>query len=149
MNTNRNVSFGTGVGTSGSEVESAVFRPEVMWDEPVTRATDGRHAIRERLEGLKTRGLSKVHDVQRLVSDRTSLIRSNVQQSVTTAKSSVRSGVSNGVTRVQSSMRSNPAKWAGIAAGSGFALGLLGRFIQSRNGRHRHLPQLVVIETSC
>lgn len=148
MNTNRNVSFGSGVGASGSEVESAMFRPEVMWDEPVTRSTDGRHAIRGRIEELRTRSLSKVHDVQRLVSDRTSLIRSNVQQSVSTAKSSVRAGVSNGVTRVQRSMRSNPTKWAGIAAGSGFALGLLGRFIQSRNERHRHMPQLVVIETN-
>jgi ElaB/YqjD/DUF883 family membrane-anchored ribosome-binding protein len=128
MNTNRNVSFGTGAGiaASGSEVESAMFRPEVMWDEPVS-AEVGRRNVMGRIEQFKSR-----------IGDRTSLIRSNVQQSMTTAKSSVRS-----------SMRSSPEKWAAIAAGSGFALGLLGRFIQSRQERHRHMPQLVVIETSC
>lgn len=139
MNTNRNVSFGTGagIGASGSEVESAMFRPEVMWDEPVT-ADVGRRNLMGRLGQFKSR-----------IGDRTSLIRSNVQHSMTAAKSSVRSGLNDGVMRVRSSMRSSPEKWAAIAAGSGFALGLLGRFMQSRHERHRHMPQLVVIETSC
>ena len=140
MNTNQNVSFGSGVGPSGSEVESAIFRPEVM---------PQRSDLRGRLDDLKSRSLSKVTDVRRVVSDRTSVIKSNVQRSMTTAKSSVRDGVNTGVIRIQSSMRENPAKWAGIAAGSGFALGMLGRFIQSRNEHRQHTPQLVVIETSC
>lgn len=140
MNTNQNVSFGSGVGPSGSEVESAMFRPEVMPE---------RSEFRGRLDDLKSRGLSKVTDVRRVMSDRTSVIKSNMQRSVTTAKSSVRDGVNSSMTRMQSSMRENPAKWAGIAAGSGFALGMLGRFIHWRNSHHRHTPQLVVIETSC
>ena len=76
--------------------------------------------------------------MQRVLDDRTSLIKSNA-----------RSGVSSGMTKVRSSMRSSPAKWAGIAVGSGFVLGMLGRFIQASNERRRHMPQLVVIETSC
>jgi hypothetical protein len=138
MNTNQNVSFGSGVGVSGSEVESAMFRPEVMWDEPVTPSTNGRSDIMNRLDALRSRSLSKVHDVQQLMSNRTSVMKSNVQHSMTT-----------GVSRIQSSMRRNPTKWAGIAAGSGFAIGLLGRLIHSRTERHHHMPQLVVIETSC
>ena len=130
MNTNQNVSFGSGVGPSGSEVESAIFRPEVIMPE--------RSDLRGRLDDLRSR-----------VSNRTSVIKSNVQRSVMTAKSSVRGGVNNGMTKLQSSMRDNPVKWAGIAAGSGFALGMLGRFIHWRNEQHRHSPQLVVIETSC
>jgi len=141
MNTNQNVSFGSGVGpSSGSEVESAMFRPEVMPE---------RSDLRGRLDDLKSRGLAKVIDVRRVVSDRTSVIRSNVQRSVTTAKSSVRDGMNTGMTKLQSSMRESPARWAGIAAGSGFALGMLGRFIRWRNQQHRHTPQLVIIETSC
>jgi hypothetical protein len=155
MNTNRNVSFGTGVGTSGSEVESAMFRPEVGSSstsriehvEPIT--TSGRFDVMRRLDDLKLRSVSKVHDVQRVVSDRTSVIRSNLKHSMTTAKTSTRTGVNSGVAKIQSSMRTSPAKWAGIAAGSGFALGMLGRLIQARNEHRRHLPQLVIIETSC
>ncbi len=124
MNTNRNVSFGSGIGPSGSEVESAMFTPEVGSD---TRPSGSRVTVMRKLDGLKSRGLSRVHDVT----------------------SNVRSGVSGGMTKVQSSMRTSPAKWAGIAVGSGFILGMLGRLISARNERRRHMPQLVVIETSC
>ena len=147
MNTNRNVSFGSGIGPSGYEVESSRYIPAVGHEETV-RDT-GRASVMQKLDDLKSRSLSKVHDIQRVVSDRTSLVKSNVQRSVTTAKSSARNGVNTGVTRMQSSMRDNPAKWAGIAAGSGFVLGMLGRIVHSRNERRRHMPQLIVIETSC
>jgi ElaB/YqjD/DUF883 family membrane-anchored ribosome-binding protein len=141
MNTNQNVSFGSGVGPSGTEVESAMFRPEVMPPE--------RSDLRGKLDDLKSRSLSRLDDVRRVMSDRTSVIKSNMRHSMTTAKSSMRDGVSTGMTKMQSSMRENPAKWAGIAAGSGFALGMLGRLIHWRSHQHRHAPQLVVIETSC
>ena len=126
MNTTRNVSFGSGTGPSGYEVESAMFTPEVV--------DKDRFGVMRRLDNLKSR---------------TSIIKSNVQRSMINAKSSARSGVSHSMMKVQSSMRNSPAKWAGIAAGSGFILGMLGRFIQARNEQHRHMPQLVVIETSC
>jgi ElaB/YqjD/DUF883 family membrane-anchored ribosome-binding protein len=135
MNINRNVSFGSGIGPSGHEVESAMFTPEVGRDE---LPSGGRASVMRRLDDLKSRSLSRVHDVRRVMSDRTSII-----------KSSARTGVTSGLTKVQSSMRNSPAKWAGIAAGSGLILGMLGRFIQSRNEQRRHMPQLVVIETSC
>lgn len=125
MNSTRNVSFGSGTGPSGYEVESAMFNPDVG---------ESRSALSRKLDNLKSR---------------TSIIKSNVQRSVINAKSSARSGVSNSMMKMQSSMRNSPAKWAGIAAGSGFILGMLGRFIHARNEQQRHMPQLVVIETSC
>ena len=45
-------------------------------------------------------------------------------------------------------LRSNPAKWAGIAAGAGLGVGLLGRFLHHR-AHHRQLPAIVIIEAAC
>ena len=128
MNTNESVSFGSGIGSSGSEVESAMFRPEVP----------AESGFRGRLDDLKSRSLSRVTEVRRVMQDRTSVVKANAQRSMTTT-----------MAKVQSSMQANPAKWVGIAAGSGFAIGMLGRLMHWRNSHHRHTPQLVVIETSC
>jgi hypothetical protein len=76
---------------------------------------------------LKSRGLTKVHDVRRVVGDRASMT----------------------VSKMQSSMQSSPQKWVAIAAASGFAIGMLGRLMQWRREERRHVPQLIVIETSC
>ena len=85
-----------------------------------TTQTDLRSRLRGRIDGLKSSGIARVHDVQR--------------------------GARGQVAKVQGSMRGKPMLWAGIAAGTGFGLGLFGRFIHWRN--HRRLtPQLVIIET--
>ena len=47
-------------------------------------------------------------------------------------------------TKTQTSMRTNPMKWAGVAAGTGFALGLAGRILQ-RRANHSSV-ELYVIE---
>jgi ElaB/YqjD/DUF883 family membrane-anchored ribosome-binding protein len=68
---------------------------------------------------------ARIDEVHRVVRERASLLKGNAQ----------------------SSMRTQPEKWIGIAAASGFILGLLGRLMQLRSERHRHQPQLIVIET--
>jgi ElaB/YqjD/DUF883 family membrane-anchored ribosome-binding protein len=50
--------------------------------------------------------------------------------------------------KANDSMRSNPSKWAGIAAGAGLAIGLVGRFLHHR-AHHRHAPTVVIIEAAC
>jgi hypothetical protein len=47
---------------------------------------------------------------------------------------------------MQSSMRTNPMKWAGIAAASGFGLGLISRIAHARK---KQRPMLIVIEQAC
>ncbi|MGZ8730188.1 MAG: hypothetical protein ACXW5U_15310 [Thermoanaerobaculia bacterium] len=50
------------------------------------------------------------------------------------------------MTKVQDSMRTSPMKWAAIAAGTGFALGLIGRIADARRKHYRASPDLVIIE---
>lgn len=54
------------------------------------------------------------------------------------------------VRKIDSSMRQSPMKWAGVAAGAGLTLGLIGRFLQSRSHhRHHHHPAQVLIIDAC
>ena len=105
---------------SGSEVESAAWHP--------------RGGMRGRLDTLKSRGISRVHDIQRAVAGRKTLLQSSARSQLTS---------------MQSSMRTSPMKWAGIAAGTGFALGLIGRIAQARHKRKNALPTLVIVEANC
>lgn len=50
--------------------------------------------------------------------------------------------------RATSTIRVSPAKWAGIAAGAGAGVGLIGRFLLNR-GRHSRVPSIVIIEAAC
>ena len=59
--------------------------------------------------------------------------------------SSMHDGVRGGMRRIDSQMRSSPGKWAGIAAGAGFVLGMGGRIMRSRSST-RKLPNILVIE---
>lgn len=137
MNINRDLLSGSDLGMpSGCEVETAAFHTPV--ESVVVIDTAGRSGMRGRLDDLKSKGLAKVHGVQRLVSDRTSVMKSSLQ-----------TGVNDSMTRMQDSMRTSPMKWAGIAAGSGFAIGMLGRIAHWRNKHRRHMPDLVIIESTC
>ena len=99
-----------------------------------TRDLEVSSGFRGKLDTLKSRGLSKVHDIQCALGD---------------GKVALRDGAKSQVTKVQSSMRTSPMKWAGIAAGSGFALGMIGRIARARAKRRYTMPTLVIVETSC
>lgn len=151
---------------SGTEVESATLHVPVGsacgcgLTHPHTHSASDRSGIRGKIDSLKSQGASKVGEIQRKVSERSQsvksnvmrsveMVKSNVNRSVSTAKSSLRDETSHKVNQMQTSMRNSPMKWAGIAAGTGFGLGLIGRIVHWRNKHARHAPSLVVIERSC
>jgi hypothetical protein len=168
MDTNRNGIYGSDLSLpSGAEVEAATLHvPVGETDVSRERLYEHTHhhlsersGMRGKLDHLKSEGLAKVQHIQHAMSDRgsamkanvsrsVSLMKSNVSRSVGTAKASLRDGTTTKYEGVQSSMRNSPMKWAGIAAGSGLALGLLGRLVHRRN-KHHGMPSLVVIERSC
>lgn len=151
MNSTRDVLSGSDLAMpSGCEVETAAFHSPVESTALVPVETTARSGMREKLDAWKSTGTTKLHDMQRTVSNRTSDMKSSLQRSMTTAMTSVKSNVNTQMTRTQDSMRTSPMKWAGIAAGSGFAIGMLGRIVHWRNKHHhRHMPDLVIIESSC
>ena len=161
MNTNRDVLSGSDLEMpSGFEVEAATFHaPAVAEFTIVTpERSNSTSTMKEKLDSLKSQSRMKLHDVQHLMNEKTAVLKSSLQRSVTTARSTMERSmnqanatVQTGLHDMQADMRVNPMKWAGIAAGSGFALGLLGRMLSWRN-RHRHvhgMPQLVIIESAC
>lgn len=130
---------------SGWEVESAALHPPVESVSSSGVTLPERSGMRGKLDTWKSRGLSKVHDIQRVANDRWSATRT----SLTTVKGSLRDGAKSQVTKVNGSMRTNPMLWAGIAAGAGFGLGLIGRVAHWRNKHRYAMPDLVIIESSC
>lgn len=75
---------------------------------------------------IKSRGVAKVNDAR-------------------VAMASVKPRLNAMRMKANDSLRGNPAKWAGIAAGAGLGIGLIGRFLQHRS-QERHVPTLVIIE---
>jgi ElaB/YqjD/DUF883 family membrane-anchored ribosome-binding protein len=83
------------------------------------------------------------------VETSTSIVQ-RVQRKVSGVGTSARDRAKAQVANAQASMRTNPMKWAGIAAGGGFALGLIGRLLQARrNRRLQAMPDLVIIDSTC
>jgi ElaB/YqjD/DUF883 family membrane-anchored ribosome-binding protein len=162
MDTNRNAFSGLEM-PSGFEVEAATLHVPV--GDPGTHshvheAVPVSSGISGRLDELKDKSREQLEHLRRSMTERSTTLKNNVTQSVALtrskvnssiahAKSSLRDETSHRVSDVQTSMRTNPMKWAGIAAGAGFGLGLIGRIAHWRN-KHQHLtPNLIVIERSC
>jgi ElaB/YqjD/DUF883 family membrane-anchored ribosome-binding protein len=159
MNTNRDVLSGSDLEMpSGFEVEAATFHTPVVPEFTVVTPERPEPSLKEKLNSLKSQSRVKLHEMQHVMNDKTAVVKSSLQRSMTTARSTMQRSmnqanttVHTGLSDMQTDMRNNPMKWAGIAAGSGFALGLLGRLVSWRN-KHRHvhsMPQLVIIESAC
>lgn len=133
---------------SGCEVGAATLHPHVHEHvhDAGTGVTLPEHSgMRGKLDSIKSRGLSKVHDIQRVARER----GVTMKRSLMTAQTSVRDGAKTQVTKMNDSMKTSPMLWAGIAAGTGFGIGLIGRFAHWRNKHRNRMPDLVIIESGC
>ena len=170
MNTTRDVLSGSDLEMpSGFEVEAATFHAPVVTEVVVVTPERSSSNMKEKLNSLKSQSRMKLHDVQHLMNEKTAVMKSSLERSMSTAKSSMQQSLASarstmersvnqanttvhtGFNDMQADMKVNPMKWAGIAAGSGFAIGLIGRYMHWRN-KHRHvhsMPQLVIIESAC
>lgn len=148
MNTTNTMNDGSEIKVpSGFEVESATFHVPAIGEENVTFSdvSTGRSGFRGKLDDLKSVGMRKVDHLQHQLANR----KMAIQTSLTTTKSSMRDGVMRQMSNTQMSMRNSPMKWAGIAAGSGFALGMIGRYMHWKNNHRRMSPDLVIIDATC
>ena len=130
---------------SGSEVGAASLHPLLPRDAESSLTLPERSGVRGKLDTLKSRGLAKVHDIQRTIQERGTAVK----DSLAGAQTSLRDGAKTRYSRMNESMKSSPMKWAGIAAASGFGIGLIGRMAHWRNKHRRVTPDLVIIESSC
>lgn len=174
MNNNRDVLSGSDLEMpSGFEVEAATFHApvvaEVVVVTPERSGSEPKASMMEKLDSLRMQSRMKLHDAQHLMSEKSAVMKSTLQRSMMTAKSQMqqkmmearsttnrsmiqaKTSVHTGFNDMQSDMKVNPMKWAGIAAGSGFAIGLIGRYMHWRNNHRqvRGMPQLVIIESAC
>ena len=152
---------------SGLEVESATFHmpPTIPMDSSHQLPAANHSNLKHTIDDLKTRATEKLGTLQRTavergtelkaqvvdrstalktqLADRSDVLKRQMSEKMAVTKVQVRTGVNDTMNDMQHSMRENPIKWAGIAAGSGMALGLLGRFMQWRASRRT--PDLIVI----
>jgi ElaB/YqjD/DUF883 family membrane-anchored ribosome-binding protein len=75
--------------------------------------------------------------------------KSDAATKVNETRVAVRDGARTQMTKVETSMRTRPMLWAGVAAGTGFGLGLIGRIAQWRHKQRHAMPDIVIIEATC
>jgi hypothetical protein len=101
---------------------------------------------------IRTRELQSTKGLPMMVSHEPSW-RERLSQKAVDLKSRASTSVRTARTDAEGELRSNPGKWAGIAAGAGLGLGLLGRLLHHqlhrKHARRQRMPAVLIVEASC
>ena len=128
--------------TAPSKVEEIKTRGLDLVDDLKSRSMEAVDALKSKsattVEALKARSITTADTLKREATIRKQQLKSSMADAQVTA----RREMDTQVVKMQRSMRTEPMMWAGIAAGSGMALGLIGRYIHWRNTRR--VPLVVV-----
>ena len=108
--------------------------------------------MKDKLYHLRSRGIDVMNTVKRdvnekwmpMANERMSSMRSGMKMKTDKLQREMKTRVSD----LESQLKANPTKWAGIAAGAGFGLGLIGRIMRHRAHRAA-TPHIVIIEGAC
>ena len=132
---------------------SEVLNP--MHELPPATADVTRGGWMGRVDELKSRGTDLMNHVKHVVTERSHTLSRNVSAKSADMKrmaiersSSVKPMIHDAMGKAEREFHTNPTKWAGIAAGASFVIGMIGRELRHRRARRRALPDLVIIETA-
>ncbi|HEX9161546.1 MAG TPA: hypothetical protein VF980_07540 [Thermoanaerobaculia bacterium] len=127
---------------AGFEVETARLRIPIETHLLSDHSHDG--SVNDKLYHMKSRGKERIESWKRTVNSKLESVKPIAQQRV----SSLRDEVKGQMSSLHMKMRSNPQMWAGIAAGAGLGLGIMGRIMRHRVKQRMPLPHIIVIEAA-
>lgn len=115
--------------------------------------------MKDKLYHFRSRAIDKMNTMKRDMNDMKRDVSEKWMPMASERMNSMRSGMKMKADELQREMKTrvsglemqlkaNPTKWAGIAAGAGFGLGLIGRIMRHRSHRAA-IPRIVVIEGAC
>ena len=117
----------------GSQVKSSVLDTS---SKLAAKAVTLGRTVSRRSTALTSSAAASARTLKTTASERVTALRTNAVARVTAMRSGVRT-----------ELAASPAKWAGVAAGAGAGIGLLGRYLRYRRDVRLRMPRVIVVQS--